>query len=255
MRLPGFVLCCFLVVFGLHAQHQKVLVGEVFADEVQLSDINVQNTTKKIGAVTNAYGSFQIPVSPGDTLRFTSVQIKTKIIVIDAAIYRATRLRIPLDPFVNELEGVTLNPYGLSKVLSEDLAGLNINTPVDAKKLNLPNAEVEPLTQSQRLLFEATSGAGLIPLNPLLNALSGRTKMLKNRIALEAKNTAIDNVIQRYEEPLFKTYLGIMPNEILRFLYFCESDDSYAQLIELNDELQFLEFLKTKSNEFKQLHE
>ena len=177
------------------------------------------------------------------------------MIVVDADVFRATRLRIPLEPFVNVLDGVTLNPYGLSRALTEDLGRLSVDKQLDAEQLGLPNADAPQLTQSQRLLYEATSGGGFIPLNPLLNALTGRTKMLKNRIALEAKNNAIDQVVKRYEKPLFEDYLALNTTQILRFLYFIETDSTYTQLLALRDELKFLEFMKKKSQEFKQLEE
>jgi hypothetical protein len=79
--------------------------------------------------------------------------------------------------------------------------------------------------------------------------------MLKNRIALEAKNSAIDQVVKRYEKPLFEDYLALNTTQILRFLYFIETDSTYTQLLALRDELKFLEFMKKKSQEFKQLEE
>ena len=251
MKLTGFTLLCLVVVCSGYAQNQKLLRASVSGEDIQLSDISVQNLTKKTGGVTNSFGDFEILVSKGDTLRLTSVQIKPKVIVVDASIYAATRLRIPLEPFVNELDEVTVKPYGLSRALSGDLNRIKVADPLDAKSLGLPNANAPELTQSERLLYEATSGVGFIALNPLLNALTGRTKMLKNRIALEAKNTAIDRVVKRYEKPLFEDYLNLQPSQILRFLYFCESDSIYNQLVELRDELKFLEFMKKKSDEFK----
>ena len=238
----------------LQAQNQKILRASVTAEDVDLSGITIQNISKKTGVVTNSVGEFEIIVSPGDSLRITSVQIQPKLLVIDPSLYASSYLRIPLDPFVNELEGVTLNPYGLSRLLSEDVTRIEVNQEVNASALGLPNADAPELTQSQRLLYEATSGGGLIPLNPLLNALTGRTKMLKNRIALEAKNAKIDQVIKRYEKPLFEDYLAIDSSEILRFLYYCEQDSLFTDLVALGDELKFLEFMKKKSSSFKKMN-
>lgn len=238
----------------LQAQNQKILRASVTAEDVDLSGITIQNISKKTGVVTNSVGEFEIIVSPGDSLRITSVQIQPKLLVIDPSLYASSYLRIPLDPFVNELEGVTVNPYGLSRLLSEDVTRIEVNQEVNASALGLPNADAPELTQSQRLLYEATSGGGLIPLNPLLNALTGRTKMLKNRIALEAKNAKIDQVIKRYEKPLFEDYLTIDSSEILRFLYYCEQDSLFTDLVALGDELKFLEFMKKKSSSFKEMN-
>ena len=53
-------------------------------------------------------------------------------------------------------------------------------------------------TQSERRLYEATSGSGLIPLNPILNAISGRTKKLKSHIAIERKELCAESLESKF---------------------------------------------------------
>jgi hypothetical protein len=173
--------------------------------------------------------------------------------VYDQSFSGVTSIEIFMDSFVNELSGVTLQPFGLSGRISTDLDSLATEGPPTASSLGLPNANVYIPTKNERMLYEATSGGGLIPLNPLLNALTGRTKELKNQVRLERKNQTLDLVIKRYEQLLFEDQLGIKKDDVSRFLYFCEADSLFTSTLEKEDEILFYEFLKSKALQFNSL--
>ena len=183
----------------------------------------------------------------------SAVQFKTKQFVYDQSFRGVTSIEILMDSFVNELKGVTLRPYDLSGRITTDLDSLTIEGPPTAASLGLPNANIYIPTKNERMLYEATSGGGLIPLNPLLNALTGRTKELKNQVRLERKNQTLDLVIKRYEQLLFVDQLGIKKDDVRRFLYFCEADSLFASTLEKEDEILFYEFLKSKALQFNSL--
>ncbi|MGB0790292.1 MAG: hypothetical protein ACPGRT_02315, partial [Flavobacteriaceae bacterium] len=183
----------------------------------------------------------------------SAVQFKTKRFVYDESLSGVTYIEIPMEAFVNELKGVTLQPYNLNGRLSTDLDSLGTEGPPTASSLGLPNANIYIPTKNERILYEATTGGGLIPLNPLLNALTGRTKELKNQVRLERKNRTLDLIIKRYEQLLFEDQLGIKKEDIRRFLYFCEADSLFTGTLEKKDEILFYEFLKSKSLQFNSL--
>ena len=47
MKLKCFLFLFFLTVYGAYAQNQKRLLGSVSVEDVELSDITVQNLSKK----------------------------------------------------------------------------------------------------------------------------------------------------------------------------------------------------------------
>ena len=49
-------------------------------------------------------------------------------------------------------------------------------------------------TPAQRKLYTATSGGGIVPVDPILNWLSGRTAMLKKEVEVEKKETLMDKI-------------------------------------------------------------
>jgi len=111
----------------------------------------------------------------------------------------------------------------------------------------LPNAGVRVITQSERKLFEAKSGGGLIPLNPIINAITGRTKMLKNRVKIDAAYTRTQRVQNFYIDSIFVAELKIPKSKVDDFMYFCEVDSSFQATVDTHDKLKIWEFLVNKS--------
>jgi hypothetical protein len=239
-----FLLLGFLST-SVFAQAQDRLVqinGKIKADSDDIESVTVQNLRSGVATITDSNGRFQIQVRLGDTLVLSAVQFKTKQFVYDQSFLGVTSIEIPMDSFVNELKGVTLQPFGFSGRISTDIDSLSIEGPPTAASLGLPNANVYIPTKNERMLYEATSGGGLIPLNPLLNALTGRTKELKNQVRLERKNRTLDLIIKRYEQLLFEDQLGIKKDDVRRFLYFCEADSLFASTLEKRMRFCFMNF-------------
>lgn len=244
------------LISGLYAQRGsdlKSLKGVVTAESGDLESITIQNLTQKFATVTDKQGRFSIDVALGDTLLISALSFRAKKLVIDQTFIGVSEVSIPLQERVNELEGVTLRPFGLTGSIVADLDSLSPQPVTDAQSLGLPNAGIYIPTKNERMLYEATSGGGFIPLNPLLNALTGRTKDLKNRIRLDRKNKQLELIIERYKGWLFQDHLGIELAAVNRFLFFCEADQLYISTLETKDEFAFYEFLKRKANEFKSL--
>src|SRR5690606_32821837 len=90
----------------------------------------------------------------------------------------------------------------LSGDLMQDIGDVE-GSPVTAKQLGIPSYQGKLKTQNERKLNEATTGGGFIPLFPIINAISGRTKQLKNQIKLERKDNLLEDVRKRLEPILF----------------------------------------------------
>ena len=246
IRTVFFLLVLLLPILGT-SQSTKQLTGKVIAKDKDVTGVVVQNSTTKKATITDVDGSFTIRVALNDTLVFSALQFKRKVLPITPTFFNATFLTITLEEFVNELEGVVVQPYNLSGRLGSDVVGLNLEKDVSAEALGLPNAHVRVITQSERKLYEATSGGGLIPLNPILNAISGRTKMLKNRVNIDNTYARTQRVQEFYADSIFKADLKIPYEKIDDFMYFCEVDSVFQATVDTHDKLKIWEFLVKKS--------
>ena len=160
-------------------------------------------------------------------------------------------LQIPMEEFVNELQEVTVQPFGLSGDIEKDLTGLQLDKDVSAKALGLPNAEVKIVTQSERKLYEATTGVGIVPLNPILNAITGRTRMLKNRIKIDRTYERTLKVQRNFADSIFLAEFKIPETRMDDFMYFCEVDDEFQRLVSERDQLKIWSYLLDRSKLYR----
>lgn len=228
----------------------KRIQGVVSSSSGQIAAIHVYNKSSQDGTITDNSGYFSLLVKTGDTLVFSGITYKTKQLVLKEIHLKQRALVVPLEETDIPLNEVVVTPYNLSGDLMKDMGEMRAEDEVSEFTLGLPNADAKPLTKGERLLFEATSGSGLIPLNPILNGISGRTKKLKKQVAIEASYAKILKVRSYYPEAMFETQLQIPIQKISDFLYFCEIDPRFKALFELKDRLRLWEFLKEKSQTY-----
>ena len=242
-----FFLCCTSAT--LVAQHpvSKTLEGRVYSDDGDVSATHVLNLTSQRATITDTQGFFSIPVKLHDTLAFSAVQYQKKIVVITLSILESKEIAIGLEEAVTVLDEVTVTPYNLSGNILKDIATLETDPVVTASTLGLPNAYVRIPTKAERQLFEAKSGSGLIPLNPIINGISGRTKMLKERVARNALYARTERVREFYADSLYQSELKIPLEKIDDFLYFCEVDDYFQYVVDSHDLFKIWEYLRKKS--------
>jgi len=181
---------------------QSTDISGVVESDKDVENIHVINKTAQLFTVTNSKGEFKISASINDTLIVTSIQHKTQTFIIDKHIIASKTCVIKLEEFINELDEVTVG-----KILTGDL-NMDVNStegdpPINFYDVGILGYKGKIATQSERRLNEATSGGGFIPLNPILNAISGRTKMLKEHIKLEEK----DNLLHKIKTTLSKDFL------------------------------------------------
>lgn len=244
-----------LCSFSLKAQSSKIINGRVEAKNIDVTGVVVQNTTSQKATITDEDGNFSLRVALNDTLVFSAVQFKRKVVPVNSSFYNSSFITITLEEFVNELLEVVVQPFNLSGNLDSDLTGLQLEKDVSAEALGLPNANVRIITQSENKLNDADHGkfayyyiiALTINLNKVLNRLSGRTKMLKERVALDKRYATTQKVEAAFVDSLLINHLKIPEGNFYEFIRFCESDKKFYSLAEGNDELKLWDFLIQKS--------
>lgn len=235
-------------------QKRRELRGIVVEDKLGVPDVHVLNLSALRSTITDAEGIFRMEVSIGDTLMFSAIRYKRTSLVITKEIMESVSILIPLVPFVNELDEVVVTPYNLSGNLDADIDRLPPVAPVTAFSLGLPNAAAKRFTQTENRLNEATTGGGIVPLNPILNAITGRTKQLKKQLALERRYEKSLKMRQQFPDSLYVNRLGIPLDRLPDFMYFCEVDSLFDQTAESADVLKIWDFLKRKGKAYREFN-
>ncbi len=229
----------------------KRVEGRVYSTDGDVAATHVLNITAQKATITDVKGYFSISAKLNDTLVFSAIQFKRKELVVSPNVLESKFLLIPLEEALTELDEVVVRLYNLSGDMSSDLNSLDTESVVTASTLGLPNAYVKPPTQAERQFYEATTGGGIVPLNPILNAISGRTKMLKNRLKRNAKYERTQRVREFYHDSLFVKDLKIPQESIPDFMYFCEVDSTFQAIVDTHDRLKIWEYMRKKSRYYR----
>ncbi len=242
-----------IIVFLLYVSVTNAQIveikGKVIVADDEIEGIHVINKTASKFTITNYNGEFTIPAKLGDTIVFSALKYKPKEMVVHSEIIKSKTLNVYLTELVNQLDQVIVGKV-LSGDLLSDIENSEAKRDINFYDLGIPGYTGKPLTQSERRLNEATTGGGFLPLNPILNAISGRTKMLKNQIKLERLDECLDRIKSELSVIFFENnQLG----DSLRtdFFYYCSEDIVFSNICSMSNDLKTLEFLKEKLRDYK----
>lgn len=237
------VLLCFQLSFS-----QSVKIKGKVDSSVDVENIHVINKTAQVFTITNNQGEFEISASLNDVIVFSSIQQQSKSIIVDKNMIIFKAMRVVLEEQINELDEVIVGKI-LTGDLLLDVQNIEGDAPINFFDVGIPGYTGKPATQSERRLHEATTGGGIIPLNPILNAISGRTKQLKNQIKMEENEALMLSIKGRLANDFF---ISNPLKEDLRmdFFYFCADDESFIKHCKNQTDFNILIFLRMKYRQY-----
>lgn len=229
--------------------------GQVFANS-DVEGIHVINKTSKKYTTTTASGSFKIEAKLNDTIVFSSIQYKLTAVRVSSEIIVEKKMTLFLEEQINALPEVTVGKV-LSGDLEFDVKNAEVEKPIDFYDVGIPGYTGKPKTQSERRLHEADAGkmvyvgfGAAVNFHKLLNAISGRTKMLKERVRLEANDELLFYIRAELSEEFFKTH-PLDENLVMEFFYFCSDDENFESRCRGKSAIEVYDFLDEKYTEFK----
>ncbi|NER18226.1 hypothetical protein [Spongiivirga citrea] len=262
MALPNkkvifLFLTFFTSVFYAQELEENLIIGKVFSkDSVEVSNIHILNLTQKKATITNKKGLFSIHAKIGDTLLLSSIQFKKKI-VIDTLIINQKITKILIAENSIELKEVIVTPNNLSGYLINDMGNLNLPKLPTAANSGIPNAHVKRKTQNERKFYTARTWdfrLTSVKLDPIINAISGRTARMKRRVKQEKKDSEYQSYYLALGDSLVVKELQIPKYRIYDFYFFCEEDPSFDSITKIKSTWEVWKFLKYKSTEYRVLN-
>jgi hypothetical protein len=223
-----FVLLFNLIGLGLNAQTEGgiKLNGTLTGDGVELEAVTVINESTEEMVKTDATGSFQIGAKSGDVLVIASIFITGRQVSINEEHIKNGAINIYVQPSVNALDNVEVNN-------------------LDAVSLGILDSPAKTYTPAERRLKTAGDFnpayllgvlGGSVKVDPILNAISGRTKRLKSEVVIEKK----ENILAQLDELLANEELQKMlkiPNEYRKgFAYYLIEDSIFVATFNANNQ-------------------
>lgn len=246
-----FFFFCF-PIFGFAQSTELVfLKGKVVCTIGNLRDVNVSNLRSETTTITNDKGDYSMFVKVGDTLQFSSVQIVTKKVVIQTIDLSKSLFVTSLEPNVISLNEVTIVDY--KKINAVDLGILD----KPAKKYTPAErrlATAEEFHWYSPLLIPV----GGMSVDGLINAISGRTAMLKKEVEIEKKEMLLKKIEYQFTPEYFTENLKIPKDYVKGFWYYAIQEPRLVNEINAKNKnmarfvfaelaAKYLEILKSES--------
>ncbi len=244
----GWVLILCLLQFSFAQSQPTEIVGKVIATS-DIDRIHIINKTANRFTITNDDGEFKISASENDTLLISAIQYKPLEVVVNAEHTKLKYVTITLSEKITELDEVVVGKI-LTGDLMSDIENSDVERDINFYDLGIPGYTGKRHTQSERRLHDAVNGGGLIPINPILNWISGRTKKLKSQLAREQLDDSMDKVESEFSELLFDIDT-LESSKRTEFFYFVTDDPEFMSIYKLNNDLEMFEFLQKKLKAFK----
>lgn len=205
------------------AQDRCTLKGKVVTDFDSPEGIYVINKTTEKSVTTGRGGYFTINASVSDTLIFSAVQFTAKDIVLTPEDIDSPLLLVPLQPLQRELAELIIVDYSHINAVSLGLvpAGQKQYTPAERKLATASSYKMNPLG-----------------LDPIFNAFSGRTAMLRQAAETEKKESLMEKIGYLYSEEDIIAKLNIPLDYVQGFIFYIVENKYFAKAVaEKNTEM------------------
>mgnify|MGYP003919724727 FL=1 len=208
-KIISIIVFLFFVQIGFGQKTDlKLLVGRVQEQSTSIEGVNIINNTTQAATVSDSDGNFSIAVHEGDVLVFSAVNLEPVKRRISAEDLTVSSLVIKMTAKEVELKEVIVNE----------------NANITAENLGIIPYGQKKYTPAERKLYTATSTS----VDKLLNAISGRTSMLKKEVNVEKKEALFRKLEYLFEENYYTDRLKIPVDDIKGFQLFCVDDADFA---------------------------
>ncbi len=234
MRKTVFLFFLFLNIISV--AQDKMLVGKVNAFG-NLEGINVVNLVNEKSAVTNANGEFQILAKEDDLIILSSLNFEYKRIIISESEFATGKFTVEMVAKPQQIEEVTITEYRM-----------------DAVKAGILSKPAKQYTPAERRLYTATTGGGILPLDPIINLITGRTQMLKKEIEIEKKEMAREQIENWFDDKYLMETYKISEEKLGAFKFFVVENDELRSYLQAKNKERAKLMLTKLSIEYRNLN-
>ena len=225
-----FLLFCFSMT-SLFSQEKSVLMNGKVMDSIgAINNVTILNLNSKIGTFSNDNGFFEMIVHLGDSLQFSSVQHKTKVLFINKNIFITRKIAIQLTIETTVLDEFDLKRHDLSGFLGIDSkkARTNkqdslLNKAMDFSKVNMKIVEKNDYIDERvrppvvNTVPNSFKGVGVGLNMPFKDS----EKLWALRRQLAKKKAFPSEMLAEFGENFFFTTLKIPREKYYHFLEYC----------------------------------
>lgn len=220
-RLLLFFIFSPLIVLS---QQDTIVHGKIVSESSMLEGIHVINLTKHLGTITDARGYFHVKATISDTLQFSAINLKATYYILKESDFSDNLLLIKMESLITELEEVAIINYKNINAVALGIVPANQKTYTPAERKLKTASEFKP---ESTFYFGGTTGVSL-SFDAILNAISGRTTMLKNELVVERKELLQAKTSDYFERKYFVETLKIPDEFVDGFLFYIVDNEKFV---------------------------
>lgn len=209
MKIKALQIALLLLSVTVFAQRQP-LYGRVVFEGGPLQDILIVNLQSEKETRTDNLGNFMLAAQHGDVLVITDSRIRGQKHILTEDNLTEKPLLFTVELLSYELNEVVIE----RKAITSTILGLPMGREYTPAERRLHTASsVKPA------LYNTMTG-GFIPFDPLINAITGKTRQLKRAVATEKKEYSISVLDGIYDEKEIIAEFGIPTDYVRGFIYY-----------------------------------
>ena len=222
---------------------RKIMRGQVVNDSVKVENVVIFNVNARTGTITRFEGAFTIPVKENDTLVISSLEFKSKKVVITKAAIEMDVMKITLQSITNQLAEVLVEKDKIKNPVK------NSQDAVDKKYYD--DAQSSPKNTVMPNYNVVENGVNFVRMyKDVLNILHKKDPKKKD---FTSNVNFTETVMKRIDYSFFSNSLKLHDDEIKLFLMFSENDTKSKSIVKKATNFELMDFLVGKNIEFKEI--
>ncbi|MDM1502859.1 hypothetical protein HX071_11710 [Myroides marinus] len=216
---PLFSLFIFFVCpYCIGQTRGEVIYGKIVVRSGSADAISVINTTKNASVLSDKLGHFDVGSQVGDTLKFISPNHIEYAYVVNEFDLGRKQVLFPLEPLfsMNRLDEIVI-------------------TKIDSDALGFTNQFTKRYTPAERQIKKATTSPGggmlVMPIDPIVNYLNGRTGALKKALSYEKEDTRTEKLLDLVSRDRLVSYYKIPIDYVDSFAYYAISKQEVKDIL------------------------
>ena len=236
--LPYYILLLFTQI--VFSQTSKTLQGKVLFKENPVRDVEVINWNKKTITKSDANGIFYIETAENDTLYFLSKNHLDKKTGIKKSDFQLDIFKVLLTEKTIDLEEITIVQNQTTGI---KVTQLDIDNAVVMKSASRPENKSVDMNTIEH-------GANVKRMFDEVIKLFKK----KDERKILAKTVDFKKYVRtKFDTEYFIKTLNLKPDEISKFIAFCNQDPEAQKMVEHSNILTVMDFLAKKNKVFKSI--
>ncbi|MGB7841572.1 MAG: carboxypeptidase-like regulatory domain-containing protein [Salinimicrobium sp.] len=231
-----FLILLLISACNLGAQDRVQIAGDVTTEGLPLENVHIKNISSQKFTITDTSGKFLLKMKAGDTLLLSHVGFQDRIKFISQEEVQQKSLFLKMLQKPEELKEVLVNEP--SKINAVSLGII----PKEIKSLSVNERRLRTAGDFKPIHLLSILG-GSLQVDPILNAINGRTKRLKKYIAIEKKQKIIA-FLEMHAMDYMKKEMQLTTSEAQLLINFIIEDDRLQDLLDLEKEARLQFFLQ-----------